>query len=194
MYAKIESGEVVATTNNLREKVNGLLPRTLPDQYENWFKVRDDGASPEEGQEVSNSFVALGEDDLPFMQYEYSVRAYTQAELHQINHDERERVILEGPTYDDGVGRVINPQADTRTLVFFTDLALKAMSDPDFVYPGYRARNGIFDLTAAEILAIKNLGLPFIRDAFLTYNANEAAIHNGEMTLPSEVKAAYEAL
>lgn len=120
---------------------------------------------------------------------------YTSAELHGLNYLLRSKKIGEGPTVGFGNGRVINPPIDPWTIGFFGKMRLKAEAAQDktaMIIPGYRARNGIFDLSAAEVIALDNEGEKVIAAAFRIYNANEAAINAGTMTTVAQVEAAYE--
>lgn len=110
----------------------------------------------------------------------------TTEELHSRNREMREKIIEVGPTFDG-----INAPADTRTIVFFQGLYPLALANSDFTYEGYRANNGTFTLTAAQIIGLHNAGFVLIRDTFLTYNANEAAINEGTMTTLDALEAAY---
>lgn len=99
----------------------------------------------------------------------------------------REDRILSGATFDG-----INIPGDTRTMVFFQALAPLAQANPSFTYPGYRAINGTFDLTADQIVGLYGAGFDLIRDAFLAFNAVEAQIDAGTLTDAEDVQDAYD--
>lgn len=71
MHALIDNNSIVRITNNLRKEFpNTSFPKDLPDEYDGWVKVVDNGSNPSEDKQLSSSFVDLV-DGVPTVIYVY---------------------------------------------------------------------------------------------------------------------------
>ena len=87
LYARIKNGSVV-TTNIKREYKNTSFARNMPDEFDGWKKIVDDGASPPDGQVVDRKEVKQVGDGFKVVYY---YRDKTSAELKQENLNELEQ-------------------------------------------------------------------------------------------------------
>jgi len=200
-YVEIETGDIVNIYAIKRKNPNISFPVAgLPD---GWLK--DKGYATFEENDPSGDDIVRQEKtekaarDNGVWRRVWNVTRLTAAQkkaaakqaLHDLNYDLREQVIADGPSVDFNDDLTINPPSDTRTMVLFAALKDAAIADSDFVYSGYRARNGTFDLTAAQILALYQAGFNHVAATFAKYTANDLAINAGTMDTETKVQTAY---
>ena len=113
---------------------------------------------------------------------------YTIDELHAHNEFVREQRIEQGQVTFDG----ITVKTDSRTIEWFNGLYTDAKLDSDFAFSGFNAVSGTTNLTAAQIIGLRNAGAVLIATQFALYNSVKSGINNGDIEYISQIESAYE--